>query len=90
MSTNQPLETEHQARFGFTKGRRGPADLSDRIALRFVKTLRFVADRFFAGRYGHRAVVLETVAAVPGMVAGLLQHLKSLRNIGIMGTRVAR
>jgi len=60
---------------------RRPENLSDRIAYGFVKTLRFVADRFFAGRYGHRAVVLETVAAVPGMVGGLLQHLKALRHI---------
>ena len=37
--------------------------------------------RFFAKRYGHRAVVLETIAAVPGMVGGLLQHLKALRRI---------
>ncbi len=58
-----------------------PTDLSDRFAFAFVKALRFVADRFFAGRYGHRAVVLETVAAVPGMVGGLLQHLKALRHI---------
>ena len=58
-----------------------PSDFSDRVALCFVKVLRFIADKFFAGRYGHRAVVLETVAAVPGMVGGLLQHLKSLRNI---------
>lgn len=40
---------------------------------------RFFADAFFAKRYGHRAVVLETVAAVPGMVAGMWTHLKSLR-----------
>ena len=60
---------------------RAPADLGDRLAFGFVKTLRFVADRFFADRYGHRAVVLETVAAVPGMVGGLLQHLKALRHI---------
>ena len=60
---------------------RVPEDMSDRVALGFVKTLRFFADRFFAGRYGHRAVVLETVAAVPGMVGGLLQHLKALRHI---------
>lgn len=58
-----------------------PRDFSDRIALGFVKALRFVADAFFAKRYGHRAVVLETVAAVPGMVGGLLQHLKALRHI---------
>jgi ubiquinol oxidase len=43
--------------------------------------MRFFADRFFAKRYGHRAVVLETVAAVPGMVGGLLQHLRALRHI---------
>ena len=60
---------------------RTPEDLGDRVALGFVKALRFVADRFFSGRYGHRAVVLETVAAVPGMVGGLLQHLKALRHI---------
>lgn len=60
---------------------RRPEDLSDRLALVFVKALRFIADRFFAKRYGHRAVVLETVAAVPGMVGGLLLHLKALRTI---------
>lgn len=60
---------------------RAPSDMSDRIALTFVKALRFVADKFFAGRYGHRAIVLETVAAVPGMVGGLLQHLRALRHI---------
>lgn len=58
-----------------------PRGLSDRIAFAFVKLLRFFADTFFAKRYGHRAVVLETVAAVPGMVGGLLQHLKALRQI---------
>ncbi|MEE4538874.1 MAG: alternative oxidase [Erythrobacter sp.] len=56
-----------------------PQSVSDRIALAFVKLLRFFADRFFARRYGHRAVVLETVAAVPGMVGGLWQHLRALR-----------
>ena len=44
-----------------------------------TKFFRFFADTFFAKRYGHRAVVLETVAGVPGMVAGMLIHLKSLR-----------
>lgn len=60
---------------------RAPQNFGDRVAFTFVKMLRFVADTFFAKRYGHRAVVLETVAAVPGMVGGLLQHLKSLRRI---------
>ncbi|WP_298836434.1 alternative oxidase [uncultured Roseobacter sp.] len=58
-----------------------PKDFKDRFALRLVKFMRIFADRFFAKRYGHRAVVLETVAAVPGMVGGLLQHLKALRTI---------
>ena len=58
-----------------------PENFSDRIAFTFTKLLRFVADFFFAKRYGHRAVVLETVAAVPGMVAGMLNHLKSLRRM---------
>ncbi len=58
-----------------------PQDLRDRAALGLVKFMRVFADRFFSNRYGHRAVVLETVAAVPGMVGGLLQHLKALRHI---------
>ena len=58
-----------------------PVGISDHIAFGFTKFLRFIADTFFSGRYGHRAVVLETVAAVPGMVAGALQHLKSLRSM---------
>ena len=56
-------------------------NFSDRIAYAFTKFLRFLADTFFAKRYGHRAVVLETVAAVPGMVAGALQHLRALRRM---------
>ncbi|WP_422016352.1 alternative oxidase [Reyranella sp.] len=55
--------------------------VSDRLALGFTKTLRFCADTFFARRYGHRAIVLETVAAVPGMVGATLTHLRCLRNM---------
>ncbi|USO01187.1 MAG: alternative oxidase [Alphaproteobacteria bacterium] len=51
----------------------------DSFAYWVVQMLRFCADTFFKKRYGHRAVVLETVAAVPGMVGGMFQHLKSLR-----------
>jgi len=58
-----------------------PKNRSDRIALAFTKFLRFIADTFFRKKYGHRAVVLETVAAVPGMVAGMLTHLRSLRKM---------
>jgi ubiquinol oxidase len=58
-----------------------PKGASDRIAYGFTKLLRFCADTFFAKRYGHRAVVLETVAAVPGMVGATITHLKCLRRI---------
>ena len=58
-----------------------PRNFSDKVALIFTKMLRFFADFFFKKRYGHRAVILETVAAVPGMVAGMLNHLKSLRKM---------
>ena len=58
-----------------------PENLSVRFALFIVKILRFFADIFFAKRYGNRAIVLETVAAVPGMVGGALQHLRALRRM---------
>ena len=58
-----------------------PRGFSDRFALGFTKLLRFSADTFFAKRYGHRAIVLETVAAVPGMVGAMLTHLKCLRRM---------
>jgi ubiquinol oxidase len=58
-----------------------PHGFSDRFALGFTKILRFCADTFFAKRYGHRAVVLETVAAVPGMVGATFTHLKCLRRM---------
>lgn len=58
-----------------------PKGLRDRFALCLVKFMRFFADTFFRKRYGHRAVILETVAAVPGMVGGMIKHLKCLRRI---------
>lgn len=70
MSDTPPLERHY-----------APRDFSDRIAYAFTKFLRLFADTFFARRYGHRAVVLETVAAVPGMVGGALQHLRALRRM---------
>ena len=60
---------------------RAPSDLADRLALGVTRLLRFFADTFFARRYGHRAIVLETVAAVPGMVGATATHLHSLRRM---------
>ena len=58
-----------------------PQDASDRFALTTTRLMRSLADLFFAQRYGHRAVVLETVAAVPGMVGATATHLQSLRRM---------
>ena len=60
---------------------REPRSGADRVALTFTKLLRWCADTFFAKRYGHRAIVLETVAAVPGMVGATITHLSSLRRM---------
>ena len=54
-------------------------NFSDRVAYGTTRALRFFADTLFAKRYGNRAIVLETVAAVPGMVGGALLHLRCLR-----------
>ena len=55
--------------------------MRDWYAKSMTKFFRFFADTFFAKRYGHRAVVLETIAGVPGMVGGMLVHLRSLRKM---------
>ena len=60
---------------------RAPSDLPGRVALGLTRLLRFLADTFFARRYGHRAIVLETIAAVPGMVGAMVTHLHSLRRM---------
>ena len=55
--------------------------MRDTMARSMTNFFRLIADTFFAKRYGHRAVVLETVAGVPGMVAGMLLHFASLRKM---------
>ncbi|GAB4834835.1 Alternative oxidase, mitochondrial precursor [Ancistrocladus abbreviatus] len=56
-----------------------PTTFLDKLAYYTVKSLRWPTDLFFQRRYGCRAMMLETVAAVPGMVGGMLLHCKSLR-----------
>nr|ASX94454.1 mitochondrial alternative oxidase 2b [Daucus carota]ASX94457.1 mitochondrial alternative oxidase 2b [Daucus carota subsp. halophilus]ASX94462.1 mitochondrial alternative oxidase 2b [Daucus carota] len=56
-----------------------PKGFLDKMAYKTVKILRLPTDILFKRRYGCRAMMLETVAAVPGMVGGMLLHLKSLR-----------
>ncbi|KAK4802735.1 hypothetical protein SAY86_000938 [Trapa natans] len=61
------------------KKHHAPLTFLDKLALKTVKAMRYPADIFFQKRYGCRAMMLETVAAIPGMVAGVLLHCRSLR-----------
>lgn len=53
--------------------------ISDKVAYGLVKFFRFFADVFFKKRYGPRAVVLETVASIPGMIGAANFHFRCLR-----------
>ncbi|MCG7499720.1 alternative oxidase [Vibrio sp. Of7-15] len=55
--------------------------LSERIAYRITQMLKFTLNIFYGKKYAKRAVILETIAAVPGMVAGMFNHLKALRRM---------
>ncbi|KAJ2118739.1 inducible alternative oxidase 2 [Coemansia sp. RSA 720] len=46
-----------------------------------VKSARKPTDIFFRNKYIHRSVMLKVVAAVPGMVDGLIRHMKSLQGM---------
>ncbi|KAF0892292.1 hypothetical protein E2562_014859 [Oryza meyeriana var. granulata] len=56
-----------------------PKGLPDKLAYWTVKSLCVPRDLFFQRRHASHALLLETVAAVPGMVGGMLLHLRSLR-----------
>jgi len=58
-----------------------PVTVSDRIAAGLARMLDSIAGTVFGRHYGDRVVVLETVAAVPAMVAATLLHLKCLRRM---------
>jgi ubiquinol oxidase len=58
-----------------------PDGLGDRFALATARLLAAGADKLFGRRYGGRAVVIETIAAVPAMVAATLLHLTCLRRM---------
>mmetsp|Transcript_23588 Transcript_23588/g.51758 ORF Transcript_23588/g.51758 Transcript_23588/m.51758 type:complete len:347 (-) Transcript_23588:1431-2471(-) len=65
-----------------------PTKLNERLGFHVVRLMRGIFD--WATRYGpnmteamwlRRVIFLETVAGVPGMVAGMLRHLRSLRTM---------
>lgn len=88
-----PEVTEDQLK-SIEVGHREPKGFSDKTAYNAVRFLRFFTD--LATGYRHdaskpyimserkwliRFIFLETVAGVPGMVAGMLRHLRSLRSM---------
>ncbi|WP_022943187.1 alternative oxidase [Psychromonas hadalis] len=58
-----------------------PSKTSEYIAYNITQILKFMLNIFYGTKYAKRAVILETIAAVPGMVAGMLNHLKALRRL---------
>lgn len=55
--------------------------VSDYVARAIVGLLFLVGNVLFGKRYAARAVVLESVAAIPGMVGAFLIHLRVLRHL---------
>lgn len=66
-----------------------PVTLSDKTALLAVRAVRFLFDAGTLWNVGaitrnkilNRAIFLETIAAIPGMVAAIIRHFRSLRNM---------
>lgn len=65
----------------FRQTHKQASSLSEHVALKITKLLKFVLNLFYGKLYAKRAVILETIAAVPGMVAGMFNHLKALRRM---------
>ncbi|XP_076936782.1 ubiquinol oxidase 2, mitochondrial-like [Bidens hawaiensis] len=61
------------------KKHHNPVTWNDKIAYGIVQALKYPTQLYFRKKHIHHAVLLETVAAVPGMVGGMLLHAKSLR-----------
>ncbi|KAG2202524.1 hypothetical protein INT46_005081 [Mucor plumbeus] len=78
----QKLTTESLENIDFGKGKHYvPRSMGDKFAYRLVKILRTLPDTYFGDNHYMRSVMLETVAAVPGMVGAILRHMKSLRSL---------
>ena len=65
----------------FKLAHKKPNKASEYIAYKITQILKFMLNIFYGKKYAKRAVILETIAAVPGMVAGMLNHLKALRRM---------
>ncbi|KAI9263543.1 alternative oxidase-domain-containing protein [Helicostylum pulchrum] len=79
---NKKLTTEALEKIDIGPGKHHiPKTMGDRMTYYGVKCLRTIPDTYFGRDHYMRAVMLETIAAVPGMVGGMLRHMKSLRNL---------
>lgn len=65
-----------------------PKTVSDRLALQSVKAVRFLFDMatgwngpITPSKVLNRTIYLETIAGVPGFVAAIVRHFKSLRTM---------
>lgn len=66
-----------------------PVTFSDKTAFFAVKCVRTIFDTATLWNFGavtkekilNRAIFLETIAAIPGMVAAIIRHFRSLRNM---------
>ncbi|MBM24389.1 MAG: oxidase [Chloroflexi bacterium] len=58
-----------------------PNKIGESVAYKITQVLKFTLNIFYGKKYAKRAVILETIAAVPGMVAGMFNHLKALRRM---------
>lgn len=58
-----------------------PSKFGELVAYKITQVLKFTLNIFYGKKYAKRAVILETIAAVPGMVAGMFNHLKALRRM---------
>lgn len=85
----QNVKARHDVRLAHDLDWRYPKKtLSDHFAQAACDSLGWVADTFFKKRYGHRAVVLETVAAIPGTVAAFHHQFNSLRRVEANDPRI--
>ncbi|EGC40117.1 hypothetical protein DICPUDRAFT_44721 [Dictyostelium purpureum] len=58
-----------------------PKTIGDHFAKNTVQLLRKVSNLFFREKYIHYAIVLETIASVPGLCGGAMLHLRALRTM---------
>ena len=61
--------------------KRQAVGISDRIAKGIVDMLFFCGNLYFRDNYIRRAIFLESVASVPGLVCSSLHHLRCLRRL---------